>query len=230
MPFMQSQDFRDRAVEASDRAVRAANLRPGVDATQAGISYCLRREQSAQALRRILQVQTLMMTGLGFLLGIAAVAAFVVGQTPWRFSGITLIGAGCAILGIGHLAIAAVLEPRTTALLLRRRLKDAWPGDGRMLRLENAATYNKLKIIADDGGVVVAHPQSGCVQIEGLSHRYLIYAADITELTILRREAPEAFNLTYLAGGEPLQLTIIPWQNGLYAEFTAMRAGSNAAG
>jgi len=214
-------EFRAPAVAASQRALKAAGT--FADPAAAGISYCLPHLEDAPAIRARMRLSiSVAFFGalLSLLTSLALFAALGNGFIP-KSQTATGVAIAAVVLGASLLLIAPKIESRYVERLLRSRRGDLWLDPGRkprLVRIENAATYNKLKPIPDDYGAVIVHPDSACLQIEGITHRYLIYAQDIRTLTMNRASAPESFNLSYAIAGERLDLTIILFRSSLYGE------------
>ena len=74
--------------------------------------------------------------------------------------------------------------------------------------LEDTATFDRPKVIPEDVGFMLLHPEQRCVQIEGLHCRYLIHADDVN-LILMPPTKTRAVQITYHIGDVPLSLTII---------------------
>jgi hypothetical protein len=112
----------------------------------------------------------------------------------------------CSVGGIGMMLTAAGAARRKVRRHVARRLQL----DGRhpIVELEDTTTFSKMKAVTEDLGVALAYPEQRCVVIEGISHRYLIYADDVTLLREVPGPTASGLGIQYLAAGERLDLTL----------------------
>lgn len=205
---VEAADFRDAAVRAS----LAALAGHGDDPVAAGVSYCLPRGDDPGELRRRLKRGVL----AWFVLGLMCMGG--AGLMLWQMEKVmgdwaTVIGGVLTPVGIACLFAAGLYERRTVRKYLREVAGDFWADRDNPpvhVRLEDAATYEKLKFLADDIGILVLHQSTGCAQIEGAFYRYLIYAADVRSLRLQKSTEREVIFLEYSAAGQNLALALIP--------------------
>ena len=76
------------------------------------------------------------------------------------------------------------------------------------IELEDAATYSTMKAMPEDVGMMFLYPTERCAVIEGLTHRYLIYADDVTELSPVTGPQSTAAGIQYNVEGVTLRLAI----------------------
>ena len=222
-------DFRDAAVAASERVLaELARAQPAVmrDPFAAGMSLCLRVPGEGDDVRRQVKrrvVLCLILGGLGVLLGAG-------------FAKLSESGRSRGVLGMSEhavLAVAGLCSGTGFVLMIhgvrygRRRARraiaarlDIQSGTQAIdVEVEDASTYTVMKAVTEDLGVLLMYPAQQCVVIEGVTHRYLIYAADVTQLREVPGPYTTAVGIAYLAAGEPLDVTLK--QQGVWAELRA---------
>jgi hypothetical protein len=222
-----SDDFRQAAVEASASALRDRGHREDADPLQVGVSYCLPAPTNVRMLRTLIKAYVLI--GLFSFLALFAIAGVMIfAGERWfgKDSSLPLaIGLPCGFVGWVMMFALQYGERALAKRALRKRLPEIWADPTqrpRIVRLENARTYNRPKIIADDFAGLLFHRESQCVQMEGLMHRYLIYAGDVVALHIVRAGFNEAVTVSYRAGGVQLDLTLIAFSWSLYSELSSV--------
>ncbi len=145
--------------------------------------------------------------GIGVLVCILAKAnLFVHGRWPFP------IGAACVACGIGLLYLPMFVLRR----IVRRHLSrpdqsvgfDGVSG-GFFVSVENAATYDSFKILADDTGLLYVDFNSRYVTIDGLCHTFGIRSEDVERLE-LHANGRSVF-LSYLIDQVKLDLVIVAW-------------------
>ena len=204
-------DFRDRAVAASLAAIRRTGGSTADDASRPGISYCLQRTESTRGIRTILRCNALAIVVVA-LPAIAMSPLFLVPASPlahypWSLA----LGIVLAISGLGLLVSLPPNEARIVQGHILRTVGDyrldpnapAFP-----VRVEDTHTWQKLKAIAEDLGVIRFFAESQCVQIEGVFYRYLIYANDVKRIEQVRSGTNEKIHVSYQIGSEVLELTL----------------------
>jgi hypothetical protein len=210
-------DFREPAVKASEALLdqlQATSPAHPPEALDAGISVCMPAPgddaRVRVTLKRFALVTSLFMFG-GIVAG-GVVAGFASDAQP--STRIVRLAYAAGIAGIGVLAWIgfAVGEP----LILKRYLMpriggpEAWRAlSPFFVRIEEAATYNRFKMMAEDLGILIPIAERRCVQIEGLSHRYLIQATDVIELRRITGTKSDVVVLSYRIGPEILSLAVI---------------------
>lgn len=205
-------DFRDAAAAASLAAIYAL-AGQSADPTQSGLSYCLLRPDNPAPIRRACKYHVVICLLLGF--SCLGLSVMVIGNPVARHMPVDplIIGLLFSFFGIGCFFAGAFLPRRLLRTHLQRTVGDFW-ADATLspihVNIENARTYQKLKLLPEDLGILLLHPATHCVQIEALSYRYLIYAADVTRLERFKTREQEAVFLSYRIGSEILELAIIP--------------------
>ena len=139
--FMQVEDFRTPAAQASQRALQKVRLRSGDDVTQAGISYCLAREQAAGAVRTWMKIQAAGLFAIGLVLAFAGIAMLILGQTRWGLPFSPAIGIVSLVLGVLALSMLSKLDQRVAAAALRKRYPAAWI-NGTVIPVDGGAHIN----------------------------------------------------------------------------------------
>ena len=86
----------------------------------------------------------------------------------------------------------------------------AVPEKALRVNLENASTYDQMKVVPEDAGLLLLHPDTRCLQIEGITHRYLIYAADVADITMATGSESRSVRIVYRIGDTLLGITIVP--------------------
>ena len=211
-----SDDFRDAPVAASELAVAdAARANPSLasDPLRAGMSLCLRAPGDGQSVRRRLKWDVLAraVLGLGGLVGGAVLGVMHENHRDvfgFKVSGgVWLAVAVCCSLGGIFMLISAAGAARRK---VRRHVAQRIRLDGRppIVELEETRTFSKMKAVTEDLGVVLMYPEQRCVVIEGVTHRYLIYAEDVVEVRPVPGPTTAGLGIHYLAAGEPLDITL----------------------
>ena len=203
-------DFRDRAVAASLAAIRRAGGSTA-DASSAGTSYCLPRAENTRGIRAMLRCNALAIVFVA-LPAIAMSPLFLVPASPLAHDPWSM-ALGIA-LAIGGLGLLVSLPPNEARIVQRHIVRTV--GDYRLdpnapsypVRVEDTHTWQKLKAIAEDLGVIRLFAESRCVQIEGVFYRYLIYANDVKRIEQVRSGTNEKVHVTYQIGSEVLELTL----------------------
>jgi hypothetical protein len=112
----------------------------------------------------------------------------------------------CSLVGLYMMLSASGAARRK----VRRHVAQRVRLDGRppIVELEETRTFSKMKAVTEDLGVVLMYPEQRCVVIEGVTHRYLIYAEDVVEVRPVAGPTSSGFGIHYLAAGEPLDITL----------------------
>lgn len=206
-------DFRDHAAQAS-RTIVAASARR--DPLLAGSSLCLQvfdeggqaRRYSSGCLPRFLICLFLLIAGI-----VVSLMSIRSGQPPamdFLIPGIAL-ASGSVLLGL----LIMAMEPGRR----RRALFDpSRPGkplfDPAMFKktypvgIEDMATYNKLKLIGDDIGIMVLDAEHGRALIEGDAYRYVIRGEDVTGIKVMPSHGSLAAGLEFRIGKQVLKITL----------------------
>lgn len=74
------------------------------------------------------------------------------------------------------------------------------------LALENGETFHKMKLLGDDFAIVFFDRERRRLVIEGLTHRYVIRAEDVSQVWPVAASAAAAVRVDWRAGDEPLSL------------------------
>jgi hypothetical protein len=65
-----------------------------------------------------------------------------------------------------------------------------------------------MKTVTEDLAVVLMYPEQRCLVIEGVTHRYIIYAEDAIEVRTVVGGTSGGLAIHYLAAGQPLDITL----------------------
>jgi len=197
-------DFRSPAVQASARLL--AHVAGDIDAVP--VSACMRIDDPAneRACRRLRARWKLSSVG-GIVVLTLALLLFATGI----LLDLPLLALVAGILCI-LIIIFALLEIAHRSKALRRvvaaRGIDVAAGNVRGVSIENALTFSKMKVVPEDLALLWIDPQLHCVRLEGLSHRYIIYATDVVSLSVRRGPAQSTTSVTYRIGPTELSLTL----------------------
>lgn len=231
-------DFRAEAVAASEELLaawrRKSPAAAEADAVESGLSYCIRTDLDGPSImRRHARFMRIgMVLTIGFL--IAGIVALTVnsraekkGATDQEALSMAFVGCACA----GFLACAFYCAKAHVRLLRRvaaDRLAVERTGSSKpvILSLEDGQTFQKLKAAPEDIGAVLLHPASRCVQIEGVTHRYMIYADDVLGMEFARTPNSRAFVIQYAIG--PRSLRIALFDSRLRTEFKLQIIGGRS--
>ena len=207
-----SRDFRFAAITASERALKSLGSRAGASPVEAGISYCVRSPVDASALIRMLKA--LAIGGVFVILaGFGGTAIFIYLAQQHLLPVLpAYIGAACCgAIGYLFCFLPTMMEGRLSRKYLQKNLGNFWADKTLtpdFVSIENAHTYNQLKALAEDTGYLLIHPEAHCLEVEAISCRYLIYAADVLDLSL--HANGKTILVSYKAAGERLDLAIIP--------------------
>lgn len=81
---------------------------------------------------------------------------------------------------------------------------------GYCVEIEEAESFNKLKLMSDDIGFVFFEPALNGFSIEGVTHRYRVMASDVVGVTRRRYALTQALCITFqIAGTETLRIAIV---------------------
>ena len=208
-------DFRDAIVAASERALKRAGMPAQASPLQAGISYCV--PAPVDPSRVVCRLKVSAFLGVGILLGslafgvlMAVLAVRLTGDTIK-----TMLGIVGVVGGVGGVMLAGSIgswfEARLSQAHIKRHLGDFWSDRTivpHFASIENAHTYDRLKVVGDDLGILLIHPEAHCVEIEGIRFRYLIYAGDVRFLSLHKNQ--RTILLGYEVDGEQIDLAIVP--------------------
>lgn len=221
-------DFRDAAVAESERLLAERAREEGrafAEPMEAGISYCLRAEgEGASALRRF-KWKTLgsMALGVGGLIGGAVLAARA--ESGEGDAAVLPLAVACSLGGFFFLFFGATLQGRVVRRVARDRITTEREGASKplVMSVEDGRSFKKMKAVPEDVGAVILHESSRCMQIEGLTHRYLIYGDDVFEMEVEKTPSSEALVIQYGIGDESLRIAL--FHHGLGAEFKRQTIG-----
>ncbi|MEX2114700.1 MAG: hypothetical protein WD845_16025 [Pirellulales bacterium] len=206
MPGSYAGDFREPAVYESQRIVAEHR-----NAGPAGGSLCLPTGVDPAYLRRYGRWVL-----MRFLVGMAGIAggAFM-GMAFGRrdHAGIWVaLAAGASIGGIAVLLSNNFFMGRFTRRHLGQRFDEllALPHDGRpkLVSIENAHSFSKLKIVPEDMGYLVLDASTRTLTIEGVMHRYVIRGEDVLEIEQQRGGNTTATTVTYAVGRAELSIAL----------------------
>ena len=206
-----SGDFRDEAVAASRELLKGHRGDPFT----AGVSYCIVAEEGNGAeqfasIRRAGKI-ALVFGVCGFVAGgviavIAKSGGFKTDHQQWTMLAVAL---ACTFTGFASLFAVVRRVRKLVRTCVTQRL-GAMPEKPLRVNIENASTYNQAKVVPDDAGLVLLHPETRCLQIEGVTHRYLIHAADVADITMATGSESRSVRIVYRIGDTLLGITIVP--------------------
>lgn len=226
-------DFRQAAVAASEAILAQQGVTPGgpADPVEAGVSYCIPAEGDGRAALRTLKWRVIVGLALG-MAGLAGGAFLAVRaeKNPDASTRLLTLGTVCSASGMLLLFYGATVQRRLVRKVARDRITVPREGASKPLvvSIEDGRTYEKMKAVPEDVGAVILHPGSHCVQIEGLTHRYMIYADDVDEMTVKKTPNSQALVLRYRVGKASLHLAL--FYNGLGAELKRQTVGGRNRG
>lgn len=215
-------DFRDQAVEVSRKLIAQIGQ---IDPSETGLSLCLPTDDDGKRLLRRYGYGLLVRTVLGFggLVG-GALVIFTQenptgnGDVPvwWLVIGTFLTFTGIAVLGSA--AFASRIYLRRVRRQELRKLKQLSPG-GKVwaVGIEDANTFQKMKVVGEDIGWLVCDPANRQVVIEGLRYRYVIHADDTDSVDQVRATNSTGVEVSYRVGEFPIAITIST--DSLWREF-----------
>ena len=96
-----------------------------------------------------------------------------------------------------------------------------------VVEVEETDTFSKMKAVSEDVGLLLLYPQQRCVVVEGLTHRYVIYADDVLLARPVQGASNVGLGVRYLVGGAtrvPLDITL--HQQSLWVELKRQTIGS----
>jgi len=213
-------DFRDEAVTASEASLAQCGWHRQApaegDLVESGLSYCVKAEGDGQGALRRLRRRMLVAFLLGFvLLGMAIVAIGVNSRAEKtgapHSEAVMLVLAGSGVVGFLTLLFYAVTAHRRVArrLVLNRILVErGGASEPVFVCIEDGQTFQKPKLLPEDIGAVILHPASRCVQIEGVTHRYMIYAEDVLKMDCVKAPAYQALTIEYTIDPTNLQIAL----------------------
>ncbi len=202
-------DFRDDAVAASRELLQAHRGDPFT----AGVSYCIPGEGSGAEQLQAVRRQGKLALGIGicgFVVGgIIAVIAKSGGFSKTNEWPVLAIALACTFTGFAALITMVYRVRRVVRETVSQRL-GAMPEKPLRVNIEDATTYNQMKVVPDDAGIVLLHPETRCLQIEGITHRYLVHAADVADITMASGSESRSVRVVYRIGQTLLGITIVP--------------------
>jgi hypothetical protein len=219
-------DFRSHAVAASEALRR--NLPSGLSPEKSGFSYCLERRPSLSRLRTPLKFTAV----ASLIVGISGVAGggvigllfikHIIADSPM----LLVVALCCSVGGILSMLLPTIVEGRVAYRHLSQRNEKfglGSPVEGLHVDVENAITYDTMKAVADDVGLIYVYPDSQYVKIAGLSYEYVILRKDVAGLS-LHSNGKDVL-LSYTVGEERLNLVIVP--RSLWAELKRQTLGTS---
>ena len=215
------------------RELAASNPAAANEPTLAGVSLCVRAPGDGQAVRRREKVGVILrlIFGFGGLLAGAVLASLSSekrGPPPLGLGKGVVLGAGvaCSLGGIGLMLDTPGSQRRRTRRHISRRLRL----DGLrppVVEVEETATFSKMKAVSEDVGLLLTYPETRCVVIEGLTHRYVIYAADVLQARPVQGSTTTGLGIQYLVGGgRRAMLDVTLHRQSLWVELKKQTVGS----
>jgi hypothetical protein len=92
----------------------------------------------------------------------------------------------------------------------------------RVLRVEDARTYHRQKVVGEDLVIAVLDPENRRIMLEGLSHRYVIRGEDVTCFWPLQAHSVISIRIDYMIADEKLALVLAtsnPWFHFFHGAF-----------
>jgi len=211
-------DFRARAAAASE--ILRRNF--------PSVSCCLVRQPDLSRLRRTIKAfaGACLVVGLSGLATGAIIILAPKGGIAADKSSVPAIAAGCTIAGMLAMFLPTFIERWIVRRYLLQNEEGPTSGPdhkGIHVALENAHTYQKVKILAEDVGLIYIHPEASYVRISGLSYDYIIQSKDVAGFSL--HPNGKSVLLSYLVGKERLDLVIVP--RSLLAELRRQTLGSS---
>lgn len=237
MPQLPLDDFRLAAVIASE-AMPVALRSVTPDPVTMRWSCCmLAPEDGLRVKRRAARVIAVSMVFFG--LGLSAGGIIALGL-KMKYPNVNAIPArpllfagACTLTGFA-IGIAGMTAKR---IMVMRHLRDRIGASQTLgadkpmpVTIENAATFEKIKLSPEDSGVLIPHPDVGCVRIEGLVCRYIIHAKDVRAVTRVKGPNSEAVGLDYAIGNIPLRIAVQPMGIGAELKRQLLRRKSALCG
>lgn len=207
-----SSDFRSDAVTESLRLVAAHRTKVGrvSGAERIEHSYCLPIE-GGEAFRlrqrkRTLYTVVSMIVGIaiGGVMGALLKYHVIEVANEWTLLSVALVfslsGFAIGFYGLITLKRAARHE-------IGKRIGD--PSGLLQVNLEDANTFQKLKAMPEDICLLVFHDLREILQIEGVTHRYLVRADDVIGLSSQGTTSSQAVIIHYRIGGTVLPIALM---------------------
>jgi hypothetical protein len=206
-------DFRRAAVQASvDFLPNCGVAADDVDLTRCGASLCLAAGGDPQWFRRHCRrlMLSVLVFGVGTIVAGFAVATVVSPRLDgrWRFAA---VGAGAALVVGGNAVMVSAKRVESGALVqYRRSTRAAKPTFAPafapiVVTVEDPGTVQKIKTVTEDVAELFVDASRRVVVIEGFSHRYVIWAADVVAARIRRTASVDFVVVTFRVGhGEQL--------------------------
>ncbi len=222
------QDFRARAVKASQAALQSRPQSVQSSPAKAGISYCLPSKGSSQEIRRKIKLIAVLST-------LAAPCAWAIGywlvkSAHHHFFPSDALGAvvitTCWLGGFLLFLVPSIAEKYLITRFIRENDRQFWSELNfrqAHVSIENAATYGRFKFLAEDIGLVLVYPDR--VEIEGVSFRYMILRKDVVELYPHRNN--RTVIVTYKIADETLSIAIT--SRSIFAELKRQLAHARPA-
>ena len=199
------EDFRSAALNATRKELGVgsadalrAGTRSGVIDLPESLRHSLMPARLLIIALLVLMVFPILTMGLGFagrLPGVAVRMQGIVG-----FLSLALIG----LMWVG----IVVAERLTMARIGRRRPPAARFGYSEVVAIEPANTYDQLKILADDLGVLHHDLAAGRLIIEGAQHCYVICASDVAMLVTAAFQVGSGVHMEVRVGSAVLSVVL----------------------
>ena len=225
-------DFRDTAARESIEMIGPDIVAPPLDL---GVSLCHPCPAPPALWRPQLNVIGGLVLGFSGL-GAGALVASMAGGSGESSNDtdavVLAIAVSCSLLGFVSMFGGIFLNRGWVRRQLSARLKDN-PDIGvdakpKRVDVEDASTFNKLKICPDDLGYIFFDPQRQAVLIEGLRYRYTIFHEDLLDLTQVVGGNVLGVRVVYQVGGARLSM-VIGQQDNLLHELRKQTIGVKSA-
>jgi len=214
-------DFRTPASQISERIIQSA---PNRDPLRAEASLCwlvdadgAKRHSGAE----MMSVVTLLLAILALPGGLALIAMGFAGN---QVKEPMLVAAGGALAVFGVVGFGLILARQRGALKRQVYAVDSPHRDERWIvppeteldtdsvQVEDAHTWEKVKLVTEDKAVLAYDPEHRRVLMEGLCGRYVIRADDVTEMRTTAHGSSQGVLLAYRVGregGEQVELRLV---------------------
>jgi hypothetical protein len=84
-----------------------------------------------------------------------------------------------------------------------------------LVSVEDGLTFSRIKVMPDDMGLIWIYPETRCLRIEGMSHRYQVHARDVVSISTRRAPGMVATAINYRVGDVELAMVVSETQNNM---------------
>jgi hypothetical protein len=220
-------DFRTDAAAARSGAYGKSSLTG--PPLSAGISCCVFKRADVASLRTRIKVVAVLSAifGIGGVLAGGVLGGLMKYHVLGESTPTVVIAAVCSVGGILTLFVPTYFERwivRSRLSQSSRRIESGdEPGESHV-SVEEATSYGRLKLLAEDVGLLTIHPDFRCARINGLTCEYQIFGKDVVELSL--HANGKTVLIGYRIGETQLNLAIVP--RSLKAELQRQTTGSSS--